>query len=238
MKHFFLNSSWQKLVGFQRFGRVGGAWSWERCNSVPEEVHKHISPFDGEGVSPYVPNGVWCYYYLIVFPREADYLQFGGAADPLWFIRGSKIKVTIGMWKLLAPHLEGVLIVRGLKLPMADGRSTDDPTGDSILRTSSWSMCIFNWGQMSCKGQPEVNLPRNALWLPNLGKRTIDQSQIHIWVKCHAKVNQRSICLRCPMTTKLGQKNLDYLVIHAWGQRSRKVNQRSICLGTCYGYKI
>ena len=44
------------------------------------------------------------------------------------------------------PHLEGVLIVRGPKLPKTDlgGRSTDDPTGDSTLHTSSWSMCIFN----------------------------------------------------------------------------------------------
>ncbi len=59
---------------------------------------------------------------------------------------------------LLAPHLEGVLIVSGPKLPKTGGISTDDPVDDSIGHfilvyvyiqlCSLWDMysalCIFN----------------------------------------------------------------------------------------------
>ena len=40
------------------------------------------------------------------------------------------------------------------------------------------------WGQRSCRGQPEVKLLRNALWLPNLVGRTPNQSGI-VGAKSH-----------------------------------------------------
>ena len=42
-------------------------------------------------------------------------------------------------------------------------------------------------GFESCKGQPEVNLFRNVLWIPNL-VRTLDLLFCIKWVKGHLKV--------------------------------------------------
>ena len=71
---------------------------------------------------------------------------------------------------------------------------------------------------------PEVKLPRNALWLPNLVGRIPDQSIMHCWGQRYAEVNwgQPEVKL---LDNALWLPNLvgrisDKRVMHCWGQRS------------------
>ena len=81
------------------------------------------------------------------------------------------------------------------------------------------------WGQRSCRGQlgsSRVNLLSNALWSPNLVRRTPEQSEMHCWGQGHVErssgVKKGSICSAMPYgPPNLVGRTPDHSVMHCWG---------------------
>ena len=94
-------------------------------------------------------------------------------------------------------------------------------------------------------GQPEVNLPRNALWTPKLVTRTLDQSVTVNWGQrscmCHLGSTRGQIVQEYHMATKFGLKNPcpedNTLLGSKVMQVSSGVNQRSICQEIMCGHQ-
>ena len=64
---------------------------------------------------------------------------------------------------------------------------------------------------------------KNALWLPNLVRRTPDQSIVHCWgrrsCRGHLGSTRGQIAQKCPTATKFGGRTPDQREMHCWGQR-------------------
>ena len=70
------------------------------------------------------------------------------------------------------------------------------------------------------QGQPEVKLLSNAVWPPNLERRTLDQSVTHCWVRGHAEVSQGQPEVKffrnALWPPNLAERTPDQSVMHRW----------------------
>ena len=94
------------------------------------------------------------------------------------------------------------VMLRGMELKLGIG------VGDG----STWFVGIFS--ELPHPGSKVIQRSiclRNALWLPNLVRTTLDQSVVHCWgqrsCRGHLGSTRGQIAKTCPMATKFGRKN-------------------------------
>ena len=107
----------------------------------------------------------------------------------------------------------------------------------SCFEVSCWKF-VWGWGQAhkvcghifeatppGVKGHPGVNLPYNVLWLPNLVRRTPDQSIVYCWgqrsCRGHLGSTRGQILRNTLWPPNLVGRIPKQSIMHCWGQSQR-----------------